>query len=108
MLSTHVLDTALGVPAAAVCVTLYRLGSERTELARGTTDAGGRIPSPFGGKLASGWYELIFAVGAYFAGTGSEAFYDEIPVRFRIDEGEERYHVPLLISPFGYSTYRGS
>jgi|SRR5579872_2169987 len=108
MLSTHVLDTALGVPAAGVNVTLFRLGSERTELARATTDAGGRIPSPFGGNLTSGWYELLFAVGTYFAGTGAEAFYDEIPVRFRIDVGEERYHVPLLISPWGYSTYRGS
>jgi len=108
MLSTHVLDTALGVPAAGINVTLYRLGSERAELARGTTDAGGRIASPFGGKLASGWYELVFAVGAYFGSIGSESFYDEIPVRFRIDVGEERYHVPLLISPWGYSTYRGS
>jgi|HubBroStandDraft_1064217.scaffolds.fasta_scaffold143075_3 5-hydroxyisourate hydrolase len=108
MLSTHVLDTSLGVAAAGVNVTLYRVGRERTELARGTTDADGRIASPFGGTLASGWYELIFAVGAYFAANGSGAFYDEIPVRFRIDVGEERYHVPLLISPWGYSTYRGS
>ncbi|HEY1727306.1 MAG TPA: hydroxyisourate hydrolase [Candidatus Baltobacteraceae bacterium] len=108
MLSTHVLDTSLGEPAAGVDVTLYHVGSERKELARATTDADGRIPSPFGGKLASGWYELVFAVGKYFAGAGTAAFYDEIPVRFRIDVGEERYHVPLLISPWGYSTYRGS
>ncbi|HTX03325.1 MAG TPA: hydroxyisourate hydrolase [Candidatus Acidoferrales bacterium] len=108
MLSTHVLDTSRGGPAAGVNVTLFRAGSEHTEIARGRTDADGRIASPFGGKLASGWYELVFAVGAYFAATGSASFYDEIPVRFRVDAGEERYHVPLLISPWGYSTYRGS
>jgi len=108
MLSTHVLDISLGTPAAGVNVTLYHAGSERKELARAATDANGRIASPFGGALGSGWYELVFAVGRYFAGTGTEAFYDEIAVRFRIDAGEERYHVPLLVSPWGYSTYRGS
>jgi hydroxyisourate hydrolase len=108
MLSTHVLDTSRGGPAAGVNVRLYRVGAEHTELARGTTDADGRIASPFGGTLASGWYELVFAVGTYFASAGSATFYDEIPVRFRVDVGEERYHVPLLISPWAYSTYRGS
>jgi len=108
MLSTHVLDTSRGEPAAGVDVTLYRAGAERVEIARGTTDADGRIASPFGGTLAPGWYELLFAVGAYFAAAGSPAFYDDVPVRFRIDRGEERYHVPLLISPWAYSTYRGS
>ncbi|MGH7715075.1 MAG: hydroxyisourate hydrolase [Vulcanimicrobiaceae bacterium] len=108
MLSTHVLDTSNGRPAAGVNVTLYRAGMQRVELARATTDADGRIASPFGGRLEAGWYELVFAVGAYFAGEGSAAFYDEIPVRFRVDIGAERYHVPLLVSPWGYSTYRGS
>jgi hydroxyisourate hydrolase len=108
MLSTHVLDTSRGGAAAGVEVKLYRAGTQRAELARATTDADGRIPAPFGGELESGWYELVFAVGAYFAREGSATFYDEVPIRFRIDAGAERYHVPLLISPWGYSTYRGS
>jgi 5-hydroxyisourate hydrolase len=107
-LSTHVLDVARGRPAAGIEVALYRLARERTLLASAVTDADGRIASPFGGELEAGWYELVFLTGRYFAGGGLEAFYDEIPVRFRIDPGDDRYHVPLLLSPFGYSTYRGS
>lgn len=108
MLSTHVLDVAQGSPAAGIVVELFRAGQTRTRIARATTDADGRIASPFGGDLEAGWYELVFFVGAYFASAGSESFYDEIPVRFRIDADEGRYHVPLLVAPWGYSTYRGS
>jgi 5-hydroxyisourate hydrolase len=108
LLSTHVLDVSKGCPAAGIEVELYRADAARAHLARGITDRDGRIASPFGGALEAGWYELVFSVGAYFAGSGTQSFYDEIPVRFRIDAGAQRYHVPLLISPWGYSTYRGS
>ena len=108
MLSTHVLDVAQGRPASGVKVELYRVGSSRTHVATATTDADGRIAAPFGGTLETGWYELVFSVGSYFAGAGTESLYDDIPVRFRIDAGAERYHIPLLIAPWGYSTYRGS
>ena len=108
-LSTHVLDVARGVPAEGVAVRLFRIeGRTRTELAGGSTNADGRIASPFGGELEAGWYELTFDAGAYYARRGEASFYDEVPVRFRIDAGGGRYHVPLLLSPWGYSTYRGS
>jgi 5-hydroxyisourate hydrolase len=107
-LSTHVLDTARGVPAAGVAVTLYALdGSARTLLAQSITDADGRTEIPLAATLTPGTYELVFAAGAYFGAT--PAFYADIPVRFTLahDHGE-RYHVPLLLSPWGYTTYRGS
>lgn len=107
MLSTHVLDTSRGAPAAGVDVVLYRAGAKRAELARARTDADGRI-GKLGEALEAGWYELVFSVGPYFASLGCASFYDEITVRFRIDAGRERYHVPLLISPWAYTTYRGS
>lgn len=104
-LSTHVLDLSRGTPAAGLEVALYRLdGDARAELARSHTNSDGRIAAPFGGELAPGEYELEFGAGAYFSGN---AFFDRVPVRFRID-GERHYHVPLLLSPWGYSTYRGS
>lgn len=108
MLSTHVLDVSQGRPAGGIVVELFRVGTPRTHVTRGTTDVDGRVASPFGGALEAGWYELVFSVGAYFAGSGIESFYGDIPVRFRIDAGIEHYHVPLLISPWGYSTYKGT
>lgn len=104
-LTTHVLDTAAGRPAAGVPVTLYRDGEP---VARAVTDAGGRTDGPLleGDALVPGVYELVFEVGAYFAAT--PGFLDEVPVRFRVADGAERYHVPLLVSPWSYSTYRGS
>ena len=102
------LDVSNGRPAAGIEVSLYRVGASRAHLAAGTTDSDGRIAAPFGGTLEAGWYELVFSVGDYFSGSNVESFYDEIPVRFRIDADAARYHVPLLISPWGYSTYRGS
>ncbi len=107
-LSTHVLDIALGLPAAGMKVTLSLIaGSTRVDLASDTTDDDGRIPAPFGDELQTGEYELIFKIGAYYKAKGTSSFYDEIPVRFIVSE-TRHYHVPLLLSPFGYSTYRGS
>jgi len=106
MLSTHVLDTSRGMPAGGVEVVLFRSAKARTEVGRARTDANGRIKE-FDGAMEAGWYELVFFVAPYFAGTGAPAFYDEITIRFRIDAGEEHYHVPLLVSPWGYTTYRG-
>ncbi|HVS45253.1 MAG TPA: hydroxyisourate hydrolase [Verrucomicrobiae bacterium] len=108
-LSTHVLDTARGLPAQGIAVTLVHLvGDARIDVASGLTDADGRIASPFGGELDSGSYELSFAAGFYFAKMGTPSFYDEIPIRFHIDAGIKHYHVPLLLAPWAYSTYRGS
>ncbi|MHB8147461.1 MAG: hydroxyisourate hydrolase [Vulcanimicrobiaceae bacterium] len=108
-LSTHVLDVARGVPGAHIEVGLFRSdGAVRTPIAHASTDAGGRIAGPFGGPLEPGWYELVFMVEEYFKRLESASFYNEITVRFRIDEGTAHYHVPLLLAPYGYSTYRGS
>ena len=106
-LTTHVLDTAHGRPAAGVAIGLARLdGENRTELRAVTTNADGRTDEPLlaDDELEAGEYELVFAVGAYF-GNG---FLDRVPVRFRIEQPGEHYHVPLLVSPWSYSTYRGS
>ena len=108
MLSTHVLDTARGLPASGIEVILYRLdGADGDEIASGTTDANGRIEfDP--GVLTEAFYELEFITGTYFEALGTLAFYDVITIRFRVGAPSEKYHVPLLLSPYGYSTYRGS
>ena len=113
-LTTHVLDTARGQPAADMQVTLFRLDDGRRQLAQMRTNADGRTDSPIlpQADFATGQYELLFAAGAYLRGTGQAGcdplFLDEIPIRFGISDTESHYHVPLLLSPFGYSTYRGS
>ncbi len=114
-LTTHVLDTARGQPAAGLQVTLYLIdGANRVRLAAMQTNADGRTDSPIlpKGKCVPGTYELEFEAGGYFdrVGTPPEAprFLDVIPLRFGISDAEAHYHVPLLLSPFGYSTYRGS
>ena len=108
-LTTHVLDTARGTPAAGISVGVFALaGGERTLLHVAVTNADGRTGAPLATGLAPGTYELVFAVMDYFALDGVAAFFDEIPVRFVIAAGTERYHVPLLLSPWSYSTYRGS
>jgi 5-hydroxyisourate hydrolase len=105
-ITTHVLDTARGRPAAGVAVALERGG---TVLARGVTDADGRLRDLLpDGPLEPGRYRLVFDTEGYFAAEGTEAFYPEVAVVFRVREGGEHFHVPLLLSPFGYSTYRGS
>jgi len=103
-LSTHVLDTALGRPAAGVRVTL--LNSHGAAIGSAVTDGEGRARD-FTGTLLSGSYRLRFDVAAYFRESDRECFYDEVVVSIRID-GAGHYHVPLLLSPFGYTTYRGS
>ena len=113
-LTTHVLDTANGRPAVGLRLTLYRVeGERRTALIECTTNADGRCDAPLldGGALAPGAYELVFQVGAYFAGeskTAGRPFLNDVPVRFGIDDPGQHYHVPLLVSPFSYTTYRGS
>jgi 5-hydroxyisourate hydrolase len=108
-LSTHVLDIARGVPAAELEISLYRIDGEvRARVAVAHTDADGRVAAPFGGELPVGTYEIVFHAGAYFAHHDVTSFYTDIPVRFRIADPAARYHIPLLLSPWGYSTYRGS
>jgi 5-hydroxyisourate hydrolase len=106
VLTTHVLDTARGRPAAGVAIELARLtGGGRELLATATTNADGRTDEPLLRELAAGEYELAFAVGDYF---GEAPFLDRVPVRFRVADPDAHYHVPLLVSPWSYSTYRGS
>lgn len=110
-LTTHVLDTAAGVPAAGMQIDLYRLeGDSRSHLARMVTNADGRTDSPIlpAADFALGRYELVFQTGAYFGRTETPSFLDDIPLRFGISDAEAHYHVPLLVSPFSYATYRGS
>lgn len=113
-LSTHVLDTAHGRPAAGMGYALFRLeGGARVPLAEGVTNADGRTDAPLlaGGAVAAGRYLLVFQVAAYFRALGlalpKPAFLDEVTLTFGM-EAAGHYHVPLLVSPYGYSTYRGS
>lgn len=101
-LSTHVLDATTGRPAAGVAVVLR--GADGTELATGTTDGDGRV-GDLAADLAAGEYRLAFGVDAYFAGA---TFYPEVVVAFRVTDAAAHHHVPLLLSPYAYSTYRGS
>jgi 5-hydroxyisourate hydrolase len=104
-LTTHVLDTARGQPAAGVRIELARVdGDARTPLKTVVTNDDGRTDEPLLTSLEAGTYELTFAVGEHFR----EGLYDEVPIRFRIEDAGAHYHVPLLVSPWSYSTYRGS
>src|SRR5689334_12242574 len=114
-LSTHVLDTAQGRPAAGVAIALYRLeAGDRRLLGRFVTNADGRCDAPLLADplLVPGTYELVFAIGDYFAAQGlAQAvprFLDLVTVRVGIDDARASYHIPLLASPYAYSTYRGS
>jgi 5-hydroxyisourate hydrolase len=110
-LSTHVLDTAIGRPAAGVEV---RLEVEEAdgwrELGRGATNADGRVAQllPAGSGLRAATYRLTFDVAGYFAPRGTPAFYPHVSIVFTVRDAGQHHHVPLLLSPFGYSTYRGS
>lgn len=115
-LSTHVLDTALGKPASGVKIWLYRVsGNSHKKIAEVVTNSDGRTDAPLllGDALKAGCYELVFHAGDYLRATGQapaegELFLDQIPIRFGVADAAAHYHVPLLISPFAYSTYRGS
>lgn len=112
-LTTHILDTANGRPAAGVDIRLYRLGDQRILCQSAVTNEDGRTASPLleGDEMSSGGYELEFDVGNYFASHGSAqaqpAFLDTVVIRFAV-AAVENYHIPLLVSPWSYSTYRGS
>ena len=109
-LSTHVLDTMNGRPAAAMVIELFRIdrSGARSLLTTSVTDANGRTAAALlaGESFAPGCYELLFHVGDYFS--RNAPFLDLVPVRFSISNSHERYHVPLLVTPWSYSTYRGS
>ena len=112
-LTTHVLDTSSGKPAEGVLIDLYRLGDEAERISSALTNEDGRCPAPMldGDEFEVGEYELVFHAGDYFRALGTEladpAFLDHVVIRFGISD-DSHYHVPLLISPYGYSTYRGS
>ena len=114
-LTTHVLDTARGVPAAGLKIDLYRVEhGERQHLHSMETNADGRTDAPIlpESDFKTGVYELAFHAGAYLEATGQAGdaplFLDVVPIRFGISDATAHYHVPLLLSPYGYSTYRGS
>lgn len=110
-LTTHVLDTASGLPAAGMTVDLYRLdGDVRAHVVTMITNDDGRTDGPIlpAADFAVGRYELLFQAGAYFCRTEAPTFLDDIPIRFGINDPTSHYHVPLLVSPFSFSTYRGS
>jgi 5-hydroxyisourate hydrolase len=111
-ISTHILDTARGLPATGVDVTLESSRPDGTweTVHSSSTDEDGRVPDLLGGhaSLLPGLYRLTFATGAYHERLGIAGFYPEVSVQVRIGEAAQHYHVPLLLSPFGYSTYRGS
>jgi 5-hydroxyisourate hydrolase len=105
-ITTHVLDTARGRPAAGLGVTL-ELGPDWTEVGSGRTGDDGRL-AELGSVGSPGRYRLRFDTGAYFEAGGARAFFPEVTVEFVVEQPDEHHHVPLLLSPFGYSTYRGS
>lgn len=113
-LTTHVLDTALGKPAQGLTIELWAMDGEPEKLSTHVTNSDGRIDGPIlsDDAFQCGVYELRFHAGTYLKATGQELpdplFLDIIPIRFGIAEAGSHYHVPLLLSPFGYSTYRGS
>ncbi|MFC7341779.1 hydroxyisourate hydrolase [Saccharopolyspora griseoalba] len=104
--TTHVLDAARGKPAEGIAVRLETAGG--TELAQGVTNADGRIGDLGPDHLDAGDYRLTFATGEYFAAQRVDTFYPEVSITFRIADPAQHHHVPLLLSPFAYSTYRGS
>jgi 5-hydroxyisourate hydrolase len=114
-LSTHVLDTAHGKPGAGVRVELYAVdGGQRTLIRQDATNSDGRCNAPLleGEQLKSGQYELVFAAGDYFAAQGvtlpSPRFIDRVTIAFGVADPSQNYHVPLVVTPWSYSTYRGS
>ena len=114
-ITTHVLDTSRGCPATGVPVELFRMdqGDNQdgdTSLGKGETDSDGRIASGLidASDFSPGLYRIEFNTQRYFESTGTDAFYPQVSIQFIVSPGNDHYHVPLLLSPFGYSTYRGS
>lgn len=106
MITTHILDTALGRPAAGVHVTLERLDGSWLAVGQGDTDADGRLRTLTpAGPVPPGTYRIGFDTGAYL---GPAAFFPRVEIQFVVADGAQHFHVPLLLSPYGYSTYRGS
>ncbi len=110
-LSTHVLDSSTGKPAAGIQITVRSgpgvAGAQRV-LATAYTNADGRVTDWGMGELSPGAYQLRFGTGDWFAGQGKSCFYPEVLIAFTVDDDESHYHVPLLLAPYAYSTYRGS
>jgi len=106
LVTAHVLDASLGTPAPGVTITL--LGDDNTEIAQAVTNEDGRVPQLGPLTLESGVYRITFGTGEYFANRNVETFYPSVVVDFTVDSGQKHYHIPLLLSPFAYSTYRGS
>ena len=107
--TTHILDTTLGRPAPGVAVVLEaRVGDGWSGIGTGLTDVDGRVKALGPQRLESGAYRLRFDTAAYFAGIDTDTFFPEVVLTFQVDAGQAHYHVPLLLSPFAYSTYRGS
>lgn len=108
-ISTHVLDLVRGKPAVGVPVVLERFDGGWVDVASGVTDSDGRIKDlVHRGAGSAGTWRITFDTRAWFAAAGVEGFYPHVPIVFEVGDGDEHYHVPLLLGPYGYSTYRGS
>jgi 5-hydroxyisourate hydrolase len=110
-ITTHVLDTSLGQPASGVLITLERaeVTGDWSTIGQGNTDADGRLTTLLGKHpLRAGTYRITFDTAGYFAQTGRPTFFPSVSITFEIEDGAQNYHLPLLVSPFGYSTYRGT
>jgi 5-hydroxyisourate hydrolase len=105
-LSTHVLDAALGRPASGVPITLRNAAGAVAGI--GSTDHDGRVPDLSRGQVETATYQLVFDTAVYFAASGQPGFYPEVVITFSVTDPKQHHHVPLLLSPFAYSTYRGS
>jgi 5-hydroxyisourate hydrolase len=106
-LTTHVLDATFGKPGDGIPVTLEQVGVDPAHIAHATTDTDGRVRQFTPDLPGAGTYRLTFDPTEYFARTGQESFYPSVSITFTVVDGEWPYHVPLLLSPFAYSTYRG-
>jgi 5-hydroxyisourate hydrolase len=108
-ITSHVLDTSSGRPASGLSVKLERSAAEGAALvAAATTDADGRIRDWVPAGIPAGRYRLVFETGAWFRAAGRETLYPQVVIEFEVEGGTPHYHLPLLLAPFGYSTYRGS
>lgn len=110
-LSVHILDLQTGTPTAGVTVTLeQKTGNDWRQLASGVTNAQGRIAEmyPADKAMVEGDYRIVFKTGEHYARLKQETFFPEIPVQFHVEKTDQHYHIPLLLSPFGFSTYRGN